>query len=234
MFDEELCSHLLTSLVHFEFAREMLLRIGNTRAFERYGWSSGEETYTGLPETQVVEDQIGTVLKMTEPRLAADVYFIHYLDESRDDWWRGVRHADGTWVHSPEELPLEDLDFGHALVISSSDAALVERYRRGMARQNPALAFFVYDPEPPGRSAIRLARRYSRPPEPPRPNFLLFVDGWDASPLDTLYGLLRNLVGVWELEKARAAEQGAASRRAEQTFNSRTAFGRSPNPGRRN
>ena len=134
MFEEELQHHLLMGLDHLKFAREMLIRVGTpagVEAFNRHGWSFGEEVYTGLPETQVVEDQMNTVFEMTEARLAADLYFIDYLNEGREEWYRGVLHAGSSRVRDPNELPLHDLDFAHALVVSSSDAGLVENYRRG-------------------------------------------------------------------------------------------------------
>ncbi|MGF1472471.1 MAG: hypothetical protein ACFB50_12135, partial [Rubrobacteraceae bacterium] len=185
MFEEDLAIHLLAGLEHFEFAREMLLRIGNPGTFDRYGWAYGEEAYNGVPDTQVVEEQLLTILKMTEPRLAGDIYFVYYLNEGREEWWRGVLHADGTRVERAEELPLWESDFGHALIISSRDAALLEHYRAGVTRMNPTLEFFVYDPEPPPRSTLRPGRRPSTSPEPTRPNFLVFVDPCEASPIAT-------------------------------------------------
>lgn len=232
MFDEDLALHLLASLEHFEFAREMLLRIKNPEAFDRYGWASGEEAYTGLPDTQVVEDQLLTILKMTEPRLAGDIYFVQYLNEGREEWWRGVLHADGSRVVNPEELPLWESDFGHALIMSSPEACLLERYRAGIASKNPALEFFVYDPEPPPRPTMRPARRPVIPAEPTTPNFLVFVDPCEASPIGTIYDLIRSLVGVWELEKVRAAKHAGSTRR-QQTFTPQTTFGRAPHAGRR-
>lgn len=232
MFDEDLAVHLLAGLDHFEFAREMLLRIEKPGTFDRYGWAYGEEAYNGMPDTQVVEDQLLTILKMTEPRLAGDIYFVQYLNEGRDEWWSSVLHADGSQVESPEELPLWELDFGHALIISSQETALLERYRVGIARTNPALEFFVYDPEPPPRSTMRPGRRPPTPPEPTRPNFLVFVDPCEASPVGTIYDLIRSLVGVWELEKTRNPRHTGSTSR-EQTFTPQTTFGREAYAGRR-
>ena len=240
MFDEDLGYHLLMSLDHLQFAREILLRVNTSEArtaFERYGWSFGEEAYTGLPELQVVEDQLNTIFAMTEPRLAGDLYFTHYLNEGRDEWWRGVLYADGTRVETLEELPFHEPDFAHALIVSSPDAALVERYRRGLAQANTELEFFIYDPEPPRHPSVRSRTRRTPPREPPKPNFLIFIDPWDDSPLETLYDIFRHLVGVWEAGQRRR-KQGrqapANPRGAPRTFGPRatfapqTTFGRGP------
>lgn len=232
MFDEDLAVHLIAGLEHFEFAREMLLRIGNPGTFDRYGWAYGEEAYNGVPDTQVVEEQLLTILKMTEPRLAGDIYFVQYLNEGSDEWWTSILHPDGTRVESPDELPLWESDFGHALIISSREAALLERYRAGIAQKHPGLEFFVYNPEPPPRSTMRPRRRPSTPPEPTRPNFLLLVDPCEANPIGTIYDLIRSLVAVWELEKDRPSKH-ANSGRGEQTFTPRTTFGPQARTGRR-
>ena len=241
MFDEDLGYHFLLGLDHLKFAREMLLRVNTSaarEAFERSGWAFGEEAYTGMPELQIVEDQLNTIFAMTERRLAGDLYFIHYLNEGREEWWRGVLHADGLRVRDPEELPLHEPDFAHALIVSSPDDALVERYRRGLERAKPGLEFFVYDPEPLRHPSVRSRTRRTPPREPPKPNFLIFIDPWDDSPLETLYDIFRHLVGVWEHERGRRMlgrrYTPVSPRGAAHTFTTRTTFGRVGNQyGRR-
>ncbi len=231
MFDEELASHLFASLTHVEFAREMLLRVGNVETFERHGWAFGDEAYTGMPEMHVIEGHLITVLAMTEPRLTGDVSHVCSLNEGRDEWWRGVLHATGERAEEPEQLPLEEADFGHALIVSSSDPELLERYRAGLIRLNPAQQLFAHDPEPQRPPSVRLAARPLPPREAPTPpNFLVFLDPWDGGATDTAYAIIRRLVRVWETEKVRraAAAQAVAqavARRSGRTFPRPTTFG---------
>ncbi len=222
LFDEELADHLFSGLFHLEFAREMLLRTGNVRAFERHGWAWGNEAYTGMPEADVVEDNLNTLFQMTEPRLSAGVLALAYLNGVCEEWWRAVLHPDGRRAEEARELPVRDEDFGYALIVSSSDAALLERYRLGLLRRDPTLRTFAHDPESdPRPSWRRRGSRTDRKPTPP--NFLLLIDPWSGALLDTIYNLARRLVTVWESERS---PRVAATRRTRATFARRTTFGR--------
>lgn len=227
MFDEEFAEHLYSGLFHLEFAREMLLRTGNVRAFERYGWAWGDEAYTGMPESHVVEDNLSTLFQMTEPRLSARVSALVYLNEASDEWWRAVLHPDGRRVQHAKELHIQEEDFGYGMVVSCPDAALLERYRSGLARLDPMLRIFVHDPEPQPHPPTWMRRSSPPASEPTTPNFLLLIDPWSGASTDTIYNHARRLVGVWESERSRRV---AATRRLEQTFTRQTTFG--PTHGR--
>lgn len=228
MIDEELAEHLHSGLFHLEFAREMLLRTGNVEAFDRWPWQWGNEVYTGVPDAQVLEENVNTALKMTEPRLTADVSPVEYLNDRRAEWWRALLHPDGRRAESEKEMPVTEPDFACALTISSPDAAVLKRYRAGMALLLPALDLFFHDPDPelppyswPGGRWIPPER------EPPAPNFVILVDSFNGHPPDTIYNLTRRLVDVWEREGRRgaAALATATAPGSASTFTRRTTFG---------
>ena len=229
MFDETLEDHIRSGLFHLEFAREMLLRTGSVRAFERHDWAWVDEAYTGMPEADHVEGNLNTLFQMTEPRLRADVLALHYLNESREEWWRAVVHPDGRRAENARELRLREEDFGFALIVSSADVSLLERYRQGLARRDPVLRFFAHDPEPPPPRTWR-GPTPGASPEPTPPNFMLLIDPWSGDPMTTMYNIARRLVGVWESEResgrSRRSEATAATRRSRTTFVRQTTFGR--------
>ena len=207
MFDETLEDHIRSGLFHLEFAREMLLRTGSVRAFERHDWAWGDEAYTGMPEADHVEGNLNTLFQMTEPRLRADVLALHYLNESREEWWRAVLHPDGRRAENARELHLREEDGGSALIVSSADVSLLGRYRQSLARLDPVLRFFVHDPEPPPPWTWRGP---TPEPEPTPPNFMLLIDPWSGDPMTTMYNIARRLVGVWESERSRRTASGEA------------------------
>lgn len=221
MFDETLEEHVRSGLFHLAFGREMLLRTGSVRAFERYGWAWGDEAYTGEPEADLMEGNLKTLFQMTEPRLSADVLALDYLNEAWDQWWRAVLYPDGRRAEGARELGVREEDFGYAFIVSSADAALLERYRRGLERRSPALRFFVHDPEPP---TPRTGQPSPSDPGPEVRNFMLLLDAWSGDPMTAIYNIARNLVAVWETERARTV--AAPVRRPRTTFTRRTTFGR--------
>ena len=53
---------------------------------------------------------------------------------------------------------------------------------------------------------------------------MLLLDAWSGDPMTAIYNIARNLVAVWETERARTV--AAPVRRPRTTFTRRTTFGR--------
>ncbi len=211
--ESELGYHVWASLQHLWYARRLLLRTGQIERFEEAGWAFGEESYTGVPDHQVYSEQLAMVLHVLEPALTGDLEFVYYLNDGREDWWRGLRREDGGRVEDLEELFGEGDDWVYAATIRSREPELLAAYREGMRKLRPNLEFFTDGPEPqpePERPPIRPAGRlaeagtFAHPPTnegriPPTPHFVLLLDPANGNTeLDDVYELFDLLLSVWE------------------------------------
>lgn len=224
LYSPESLDHAWSGLEHLEYARNLLLRTRLVERFEQAGWAYGDEAYTGVPDYEVFDSQLNSVLYMIAPGLAGDIDHVQALNDGREEWWRGLLREDGKRIEDPDELFGEGGDeWAFILTITGRSAALVSAYRDGLKRLKPNLRTYQESPEPPEpekKPPVHPAGRRTpswvrTPPVQPRTrhHFAVLMDlGTGSTVIDHPYELFDLLVTIW-LEKRDRVRRAFSGRR---------------------